>query len=401
MLKARPLGGSLVLLGALLAVWGCRRVVAEPTGDVPLADGGLKRSDVLGAIGGCATDLSRDFRERAEIFERRTADYARTPTPENQAVARAAWEDAIDLWQRVEVFQFGPAAPLAAIGGKDLRSQIYSWPVMSRCTVEQGLVARAYEEPSFVESSPTSRGLYAAEYLLFYPGSDNVCGSNSAINTSGNWAALGTTGLAERKAGYTHAIARDVVTRARALENAWSPNGDNFGRQLTTAGSTTSIFASQQLAFNAVSDALFYIEISTKDAKVGKPSGFGDCGEPTCPAALESPWAKRSKQHVRSNLLGAQTLIFGCGASGNIGFDDLLRAMGQGVVADRLAAVFAEAIAAVDALPDADFDATLARDAGALRNVYMAMKKITDVLRTDFVTVLDLEIPKVIEGDND
>lgn len=401
MSKTRPFAGALVLLSVLWVALGCRRVVSEPTGDVPLADGGLKRSDVLGAIGGCAYDLSRDFRERAEIFERRTDTYARTPTPANQAVARAAWEDAIDLWQRIEVFQFGPAAPLAAIGGKDLRSQIYSWPVMSRCTVEQSIVAKGYEQPTFVESSPTTRGLYAAEYLLFYPGTDNVCGSNSAINTNGTWAALGTAGLEERKAAYTHAIAIDVLARARTLETAWAPSGGNFGRELTTAGSKTGLFASQQLAFNAVSDALFYIEIATKDAKVGKPSGLGDCGQPTCPDALESPWAKRSKAHFRSNLVGGQTLLFGCGASGNIGFDDLLRAMGQGQVADRLMVAFTEAIAAVDALPDADFEATLARDPTALRNIYMALKKITDALRTDFVSVLDLEIPKVIEGDND
>ena len=44
---------------------------------------------------------------------------------------------------------------------------------------------------------------------------------------------------------------------------------------------------------------------------------------------------------------------------------------------------------------------TVARDRVVVQNLYIALKKITDIMRSDFVTVLDLEIPKVIEGDND
>jgi predicted lipoprotein len=386
----------------LVTTLACRRVVSVPAGDAPLAgDAGLTRADVLRGFGACAYDLARDFRDRADTLERRTAAFAQAPTSENEAVARAAWEDAIDHWQENEVFQFGPAAPLGVPGGEDLRAQIYAWPVVSRCTIEQGLVGKTYAQPSFANDvSPTARGLYAAEYLLFYPGSDNVCGPTSAINTSGAWTALGPGGLRQRKAEYAHAIALDVAQRARTLEARWSPSG-TFARDLATAGSSTSIFASQQLAFNAVSDALFYVEIATKDQKLGKPSGLRDCETETCPDALESPWAKRSKHHVRANLIGARTLAFGCEAGQSLGFDDLLRAMGQGSVADRLAAAFDEAIAAVDAVPDADLDATLARDPQVVRALYVAVKKVTDILRTDFVTLLDLEIPKVIEGDND
>lgn len=391
------------LLSFLTFAGGCRRVVSDPTGNPPLGDGGaLKRSDVLTAFGACAYDLARDFRDRAEIHERRTATYAASPTAENLAVARASWEDAIDLWERAELFQFGPAAPFSAPGGKDLRSQIYSWPAVSRCPIEQSIVGRSYELPDFVDSAPSMRGLYASEYLLFYGGADNVCGPSSAINTNGTWAALGASGLASRKASYAHAAAVDLVARARSLESAWSPAGGNFIGQLATAGTGSSIYPTQQLAFNAISDALFYVEIGTKDAKIGKPSGLNGCSTDTCPEALESPWAHRSKRHVRSNLVGGKMLIFGCDEAGTqLAFDDLLRAMGQGAVADRLAVAFDGAIGIVDAIPDADLDETLARDPQALRTLYLAMKKITDILRTDFVTVLDLEIPKVIEGDND
>lgn len=402
MVTSRWFARSSVLLSLWAATFGCRRIVSEPTGNAPLpGDAGLTRAGVLGAFGACAYDLSRDFRERAETFERRTGTLAGAPTAENLAVAKAAWEDAIDVWERIELYQFGPAAPVTSPGGQDLRSQIYSWPTVSRCPLEQGLVNRTFEQPTFTTDSPTNRGLYAAEYLLFYPGTDNACGAGSSINTSGAWAGLGTTGLAQRKGAYAHAIALDLVTRARTLENAWAPTGGNFGKELTNAGSAAGLFASQQFAFNTISDALFYIEIATKDMKLGKPSGLRMCDTPTCPEALESPWAKRSKTHIRSNLVGAQMLVFGCTAGGNVGFDDLLSAMGRGDVAARLATAFTEAIAAVDAVPDSDLDVTLARDRVVVQNLYIALKKITDIMRSDFVTVLDLEIPKVIEGDND
>ncbi len=402
MVTSRWFVRSSVLLSLWAATFGCRRIVSEPAGAAPLpGDAGLTRAGVLGAFGACAYDLARDFRERAETFERRTGALASAPTPENLAVAKAAWEDAIDVWERSELYQFGPAAPLTSPGGQDLRAQIYSWPTVSRCPLEQGLVNRTFEEPTFTTDSPTNRGLYAAEYLLFYPGTDNVCGAGSAINTSGAWAGLGTTGLAQRKGAYAHAIALDLLARARTLETAWAPTGGNFGKELTNAGSASGLFASQQFAFNTISDALFYIEISTKDMKLGKPSGLRMCDTPTCPEALESPWAKRSKSHIRANLVGAQMLVFGCTAGGNVGFDDLLSAMGRGDVAARLATAFNEAIAAVDAVPDADLDVTLTRDRVVVQNLYIALKKITDIMRSDFVTVLDLEIPKVIEGDND
>ena len=40
-------------------------------------------------------------------------------------------------------------------------------------------------------------------------------------------------------------------------------------------------------------------------------------------------------------------------------------------------------------------------DVASVRAVHAAVKNLTDVLKTDFVTVLDLELPKKAEGDND
>jgi hypothetical protein len=54
-----------------------------------------------------------------------------------------------------------------------------------------------------------------------------------------------------------------------------------------------------------------------------------------------------------------------------------------------------------DALSDDSLAVALANDKASVTALHAAIKKVTDALKTEIVTVLDLEIPKVVEGDND
>jgi predicted lipoprotein len=399
---------SLFLVAAALGgPFGCRKVAtgaAPVQPDLTLPDGTkLRRSDVLGAFGRCAAGLARDFVSKAEALEAAEAAWMAEPqSPEKRAAARAAWNDAMVVWERAEVFVVGPAAALAQPGGQDLRSQIYPWPLSSRCLVEQGIVSRAWEQPTFASGLVTTRTLVAGEYLTFYEGADNACGPNATINAQGTWAALGPAELASRRAAYAHAVAVDVLARARALDAAWDPARGNFVAELETAGQGSKTYKSQQLAFNAMSDALFQIELQVKELKVGKPSGIVQCMNATCPEALESPWAHRSKEHVRNNLVGVRMQLQGCDDGGKgIGWDDMLRGLGQIELADRMDAALAGCFAALDAIPEADFSEALATNLPGMQKLFGAIKALTEILKSDFVTVLDLELPKVVEGDND
>ena len=59
------------------------------------------------------------------------------------------------------------------------------------------------------------------------------------------------------------------------------------------------------------------------------------------------------------------------------------------------------ALAAVDAIPQGDLGAALRDDPARVRALYDAVKKLSDDLKSEFVTVLDLELPRKVEGDND
>jgi len=386
---------TLVLAGlAVAAADGCRRSSTP----APSID----RTKYLQAFGECALGTYRSFQGAAAEHAAAVTKLEAEPTEANRAAARAAWEKAIDLWQQAEVMQIGPLSPTTLAGGKGLRDAIYSWPLFNRCFVEQNLVAKVHEDPAFATTALVSvKSLAANDYLLFHEGTENVCAATSTINTDGSWAALTVEQLSARRIAYAKVVSIDVSNQAQALVDAWDPAKGNFLAALATAGSGSKVYPSQALATNAVSDAIFYLDTEVKDAKLAIPLALTVCTA-VCPERLESQWAKRSKEHVRSNLIGFRKLLTGCGNDfSGLGFDDLLTAMGAGTVGKQMDADTVAAIAAIDAVPFKTFDEALVKDPASVRRVYDAIKRITDALKTEFVGVLTLELPKRVAGDAD
>lgn len=368
---------------------------ASSSGMSPVTGGAL-----LQAIAACQLDVLASFRQAAEAFDVAAASAKNDATKKN--AARLAWQTAIDRWQQAEVFQFGPAGPSTTPGGQSLRDQIYSWPLVSRCLVEQNIVSKAYANADFGTSSLVNmRGLAAAEYLLFYEGTDNACSPSTNINASGQWAALGADELVVRKRQYASAVATAVATAARNLDNAWRADGGNFQEKFSSAGSSASVYTTEHMALNAVSDALFYMEIPLKDLKLARPLGLMNCDDVTCPEAVESRYAGRSRTHIRNNILGFRMLMLGCDAGSGLGFDDLLEADNAGALASKMRENIELALAAADAVPSDDLAQALNTAPSSVLDLHVAVKRITDLLKTEFVSVLDLDPPQSVEGDND
>lgn len=345
----------------------------------------------------------REFETAAETLRERTAAWAASRSEADRTAAQQAWSEAIDVWQRAEVYQIGPAGVMGAIaGGEDLRDEIYSWPLVNPCRVDQELAERTYEDPAALAAEAVNvRGLDALEYLLFYDGASNACAPNATLNTSGAWAAMDDTERTARRAAYAASAAQLVAASATELRTAWDPAGGNFVESLASAHAGSAHYSGTQAALNALSDAMYYLETETKDMKLGTPTGLIGCSTETCPTALESKHAKRSKEHVRANLVGFREIFIGGkqGADG-LGFDDLLRDVGQGELADEMIRRIDHAIGVIDAF-EGNFSDVLATDRARVVEVFDAVKQVTDLLKTQFITVLNLEAPARAEGDND
>lgn len=317
--------------------------------------------------------------------------------------ARDAWREAIAAWQIVEVLQVGPAgSPSMRIGGRGLRDEIYSWPMVNPCRIDQETASGNFAtEDFFARAQVNTRGLDAIEYLLFDPDTNNACAAAVDINATGTWAALMTNDeVPVRRARYAALAAAEVHLRAVELLAAWDEPGEDFASQVINAGAATSMYQSAAVAIDEVFRALFYLELQVKDRKLAPPAGLHpDCLATACPALQESRWADASKEHILANLLAAQQVFLG-GTSAGVGFDDFLHAVGASDLAVEMTAALEDAIAAVEAIPGT-FGSALITDPGSVRAAHAAVKTFTDELKSRFVTVLSLRVGQEGAGDND
>lgn len=371
----------------------------NPT-DAPPAPAIFSKTALLQGIADCALGLYKDFNTAAVALQAAVAAYAAGPSAQALTSAQSAWRVAMGKWQQAEAFQFGPVAGTGEVAGQGLRDQIYSFPTVSRCQVDVQLVNQVYAKPDFGNTFINARGLGALEYLLFYAGTANACPALNEINTKGTWAALSSPALQKRRADYALAAANALVVRGQQVVAAWEAGG--FKQQFQSAGVSSTVFATDQAALNAAFDGLFFVEFAVRDAKLGTPLGVTlDCASTPCPEALESPYARESTTNVINNLVGVKRLLLGCDANGDaIGFDDWLVATNQQVVADQLRSALNNAIGLATTLapPLEDAISTAPQKVTALRE---SVRTLTMLLKMQFASVLNLDLPMSVEGDND
>lgn len=341
-----------------------------------------------------------DFARKAAALTVAIEAWQGDKTAPSRAAAQDAWKEAMLAWQRIEVYQLGPAGIMGQVaGGENIRDAIYSWPISSACRVDQEIVAEDYADAVtfFAEERVNVRGLDAMERLLFDESYENACSAVSEINSSGSWDALGEEGIDANRAAYALALAKDVQTRADSLVDHWSPDGKDFLGEFSKAGDGSSTYASSQEALNALSDALFYIEKETKDMKLAIPAGVSGCEQDTCPEDRESLDADFSKEQMIANLEAFRDAFTGLEAEG---FDDLLISIGAEQLSADMLKLTDETIAALEAWPGT-LEEQLENDPQSVVDAYTKASELGTLLKTQFVSTLDLEIPQRAEGDND
>ncbi len=319
-----------------------------------------------------------------------------------EADAKAAWRDAFSSFQELEVFRFGPAAAPPAAGAMGLRDEMYAWPLVSRCRMDETLVDKSYETLAFSSSLVNGRGLAAVDYLLYDTGTSNGCSEFSVINGSGSWAALTASDLKERRRRYAAAAAADVASRAGELARAWAPGGGNFQQAFAAAGTGSVVFLKESDALNALTDALIYIDDEVKDWKLGKPLGYFECTTGTCPGAVEALYSRQSTAGVQSNLKAARRIVQGCGEDyAGLGLHDWLRSLPAEDLANRLLGALVAAQMAVDTLGSSPIDELLAREPAKVALAHANVRAFAALFKGEVLAALTLQLPASAQGDND
>lgn len=310
---------------------------------------------------------------------------------------QATFEAAFLTWQRLEVMQIGPmGSSLSAISGEDIRDEVYSWPTVNPCRIDQETVEAGWiEDAWFTDNLVNTYGLDAMEYLLWAP-DDNDCPSQVAINADGTWDDLGPQAIALARAEYALVLGDRVSGQVEALLQTWQEDGGNFVGHLarTTADSP---YASDTEALNAVFDALFYLEKITKDRKLATPLGLKDCEVEDCATSVESPWATLGAPAIHANLIGFRALFTG---GDGAGMDDLLVEVGEEDLANEMISHLDEAIDLAEAM-EGSLEDLVRNDPEGVEDLYSAVQKACALLKGDIAVVLTLQVPAEAAGDND
>lgn len=352
----------------------------------------------------------QEFLAVSQTQSQSVADYCGALTNDADAVplkleaAQQDWKKLADVWQQAEMMQLGPLSA----NNYSLRNTIYSWPIVSRCGVDQDVV---YAENGSINGTAydiglrtdTRRGLDALEYLLFSTDLNHQCNSNVAIVDGWNQRSVSDRSVA--RCQFAELVAEDLVTNAGTLVSSWV--GDNgYGAVLKGAGGVNNDFETTLQGINVISDAMFYLDSVTKDSKIAKPVGILDnnCGGDICLEHVEAAASGYSIDNIRNNLEGFSKLFFGNLAGSadtdSVGFDDFLIDAGDA----QTAAAMGESISAAKAYTtniDDSMIEMLEQDPEAVEALHGQVKAVTDKLKTDFITSLALELPQTSAGDND
>ncbi len=313
-----------------------------------------------------------------------------------QAAARTAWASATDAWERADALLVGPAA----MDNRALRDRIYSWPLLSTCGIDRDTAARWASSASYDITTKLAnvRSLAAIEYLLFAITTNHTCATSPT-----GWDALAAD-LPRARCRLASVIAHDVAAAAVTLHAAWRPDGGDFVGELARAGEGSSIRSAHE-GVNRITDGMFYIDRMVKDMKLGEAAGLAvnACGTVMTPCLreVELQYGDRASFAIRANLLTLREAFTGTtAAASGPGFDDFLIAVGHPELAERMLANLDGAIAKAAALPDS-FLGALSTDYPSVVAAHTAIKLFTDDLKSQFLTVLALEIPDDVAADND
>ena len=314
---------------------------------------------------------------------------------ETKVLAKNSWRSAIDVWQQAEMMQLEPLSKEDSA----LRDNIYSWPKQNTCGVDLDVT---YFKAGTVNGQPyditkrisSRKSLLALEYLLFNDNLEHTC-TGSTKPTSWNNQTEQYRKIA--RCEYAGEVAKDVVKSSEILISEWAV----YGEKLKSAGEAGSEFETVHSAVNKLSDALFYMDIFTKSAKLAEPVGIelNKCGSQPCPEVVESRYSHHSLENIINNIKAFKLFIQGSGADG-IGFRDYLINVGDKVTADSLDANIEQVLTSAAAY-QSSLAETLVSNPDQVIQTHTEVKNITDKLKSDFITSLALELPKTAAGDND
>lgn len=365
----------------------------------------LVDNQVLKTLGTSVNSVNGSLVFEATQLQTDTAAYCSAigSTTEFTALAKAQnqWRNSISLWQQLQMLSVGPLNLTVD------ENKIYGWPEnsVSPCLVHL-LAVRNRSNPNYDVSGSTGqvRGFEAVEQVLFASNLTYACNGESPEKSQ--WQSLNDTQKKQALCNFAKAATKDLSNEIKAIASEWE------------SGTTKTDFINDgDDSLQKIVDSLFNLEKLTKDRKLGVPTGLhNDCDakKVSCPELVESRLSANSIANIRSNIKGFLAVF--TGGDNGLGFDDILTArlhksVSQDIVNklksidEKLANFSGSLEAGVTGIKEDDCDNSR-QSPSSIRIVEACaivgeLSEVTDILKTDFTAIVNVNVPTNAAGDGD
>ncbi len=296
-------------------------------------------------------------------WERSLEVLCASPGDAGLEVARQDWRAARKAWLRTESFRFGPAMERRSA------SLVDWWPIDTAKIDGRLAEGESITKERVNQYLPaTQRGLSAAEYLLFGPGSGAL--------------AQGTDG--ELRCAYVRAVAAVAKDEADGILAAWKGAGEEPGYAGYYEGTAPVSLLDREAEAVAIRSLVFQVR-AIANMRLAPALGLDG---PADAGAIPAGDADNTRQDLLSQLDGISRIYRG--GEGELGLSDRVRPLSSEIDARMLAAIEA-AIAAVGNL-DGSIISQLEANPAQVMAAYDRIKDMQRVLNTEIVSLLGVSV---------
>jgi predicted lipoprotein len=337
-------------------------------GDDKIDSGSFNRKNILINMADSLIIPSyQDFQVKLDAMQTKVKALTDNPSGASLLEARLAWKNAYVAWQKVALWDIGPAMTQSFL------SNANTYPT-NTTSIDQVLAGGAYDLTS--PFSKSIQGFPAIEFLLYGNNKTDAEIVASFSNTN--------------KVSYINALTKRVSDINKSVVSAWT----STYRQTFIDASGVDLSSSLGQLFN--NTFLPYLEVHNREAKFGIPGGQRT-GTPL-PANVEGYYSKDfSKELALASFSAYKAAWYGTGFTTNqngssvnnyLIFMDRKNSTG---FASQLATKFQTIETKINALP-ASLRSAAESNPASLNEVWMAYQQFVVQVKTDVASALSITV---------
>ncbi len=290
------------------------------------------------------------------------------PTIAHLASAQAQWVATARAWKVCQLFNLG------LVSDQYLQNRIHTWPVKT-AFVDEFIADTGTLTEAFIDTKgSSSKGLAAIEYLLFSPAGNAV-----TMDSLTGW-------FGARRLQYMTAVAQNMCSTARQMNDLWRVDGGNYYGTFVSA-TAVGVEGSTNIFVNKMIEYLEYM----LNTKIGKPIGKQTGAEMN--AELQEAWrSNTSVTLLKANLETLKQAFHGGTQSTDKGIDDYLNAVNARYDDGLLTAKIDSQFYAISAVYNKLSENLLASNAQDVEKAWTETRALLVLFKVDVVSNLSITL---------